>query len=302
MADIFIAARAHESESLETPEERIQQRSPRTTGETLLCMRQQLEHFYARRDSRAIFLRAYYIMTTEVRAAIHGEGDYQQPIFFDGEWVDEVAARFSRLYFSSLKAPACEAWKRAHALAGEAHSSVIENLMLGINAHINYDLAFGIHALLREGGEYLNPERLARRRFDHDQINNILMRCIPKIQTVLAREFGGGIRIFSDLFGKLDELLTFTGLRSYRDRVWHNVLALLSARTSEERHKVEKRLDWESLQIAEVISQGSALNRMVWRVDGRLRDWRYKAPLLEQERAGGIRAQRASHHLLQRPF
>ncbi|ADO72169.1 DUF5995 family protein [Stigmatella aurantiaca] len=300
MADIFIAASARDT-ALETPEERIQQRCPRTTSETLACMRQQLEHFYLCKDSRAIFLRAYYLMTTEVRAAIHGEGDYTLPIFFDGKWVDEVVARFSGLYFSSLAAPACEAWKRAHALAGEEHSSVIENLMLGINAHINYDLAFGVHALLREGGEYLDPERLARRRFDHDQINNVLMRCLPKIQAVLVREFGGGIRIFSDLFGKLDELVSFTGLRAYRDRVWHNVLALLSARTLEERQKVEKRLDWESLQIAEVISQGSALNRVVWRVDGHLRSWRYETPLLE-ERAGGIHALRATHHRLQRPF
>lgn len=294
MADIFVAT------GPEGAQQRIARREPHTIAEALECMRQDLERFYLDRDSRAIFLRGYYTMTVEVDAAIRGRGDYEQPIFFDGGWVDAVAARFARLYFRSLKRPASKAWARAHALAGDEQSSVIENLMLGINAHINYDLAFGVHELLIERGDHLHPERLARRRFDHDQINNVLMRCTPKLQAVLHREFGGGIRLFSDLFGKLDELFTFTGLRAYRDRVWHNVLALLSARDDEERAKVELRLAWESLQMAEVISEGSLLNRVAWGVDGALRRWRTERPLLEK--AGGIHALCPAHHRLQRPF
>jgi hypothetical protein len=274
---------------------------PRTTGEALVCMEKKLRELYARGDRRAIFLRAYYVMTAQVNAAIHGGNeDFKTPIFFDPDWVDRLAGRFCLHYFQSLRKPVCAAWRFAEERAGDGRSSILQNLMLGINAHINFDLSRGIHEILVEDGDAGDAELMARRKFDHDQMNNVLVRCNPKLQEVLAREFGGGMRLFSGLFGTFDELLTSTGLRYYRDRVWCNVLALLSAKGPEEYEKVRLRLEWESRQVAEFIADGSWLNNVVFRVDSFLR-LRNIEGRFQPEEDGIIHATKRMDYRLQMP-
>jgi hypothetical protein len=271
-------------------------------------MRSTLKELYRARDNRAIFLRAYYTMSSEVRDALRGEGDFDHPLFFDAEWVDALAAGFSRRYFDSLETPQNSIWKRAHEVARQPRASILESLLLGINAHINFDLAFCVHAIIHERREAESPEQLARRKFDHDQINNVLMHSLPKVQDVLAREFGGGMRFFSQLFGKVDEMLTLTGLRYYRDRVWSNSLGLLAARNEAERKKVELRLEWESRQVADFISEGSLLTQAAWGLDSLLWQWRFTEPQLGGRNTPSARkplragAQKRLHHRLQLPY
>lgn len=297
---------------------------PRNTGEALLCMKKELPQLYARNDGRAIFLRAYYVMTTQVNAAVHGTGDFKKtgPLFFEPEAVDRLAGRFSALYFESLsrshaqpaKEPICAAWGMAMEQALKPRPSILLNLLLGINAHINFDLALGIHDVVREDLQRLRhevkdpgerdrriAELLARWKFDHDQINNVLVRCNPKIQEVLGREFRGAMGVLSRLFGLFDELITSTGLRYYRDRVWTNVLGLLAARP-EDLEKVKLRLGWESQQVAEFIVDGGWLNSALYHVDRGLRrgsteGWFRPELDGEEVHAGG-----SLGHRLQRPF
>ncbi|QRK11913.1 hypothetical protein JQX13_18760 [Archangium violaceum] len=254
-------------------------------------MSKELKRLYDQEDDRAVFLRAYFVMTTQVNAAVHGTGEFKRvgPIFFDPDWVDRVAGRFAHLYFESLERsrasakPICKAWGLAMEMATRQRTSVMLNLLLGINAHINFDLALGIHESLQR--ELLAPrgledsrererqrmELLARRKFDHDQLNNVLVNSLPKIQRVLGREFGGGLGLLSRLLGMYDEFITLSGLRYYRDRVWHNVLGFLSTRSSEDSRKVRLRLEWESHQMARFIIKGGWLNEAVYSLDTRLR-------------------------------
>ena len=274
---------------------------PRNTGEALVCMRETLEDLYARGDGRAIFLRAYYIMTAQVNAAVHGGNeDFARPIFFDPEWVDRLAGRFAGRYFQSLDAPASEAWAIAMERARQRRPSILQCLMLGINAHINYDLSLCLHDILVEEGDALDEALMARRKFDHDQMNNVLARTNPKLQEILAREFGGGMRLFSEVLGRFDELLTSTGLRYYRDRVWCNMLGLLAARSPEEYEMARLRLEWESRQVAEFITDGSWLNTLMYGVDG----WLYRRDFrkgFQPDGAGDVHAGGRMGHRLQRP-
>ncbi|WP_375770020.1 DUF5995 family protein [Archangium gephyra] len=297
---------------------------PRNTGEALLCMKKELTPLYDQNDGRAIFLRAYYVMTTQVNAAVHGTGDFKEtgPIFFEPECVDRLTGRFAVLYFESLsrsqacpaEKPSCAAWGKAMEQAMRPRPSVLQNLLLGINAHINFDLALGIHDVIRgdlqrirqdvkDPGERerRSAELLARWKFDHDQMNNVLVRCNPKIQEVLGREFRGAMGVLSRLFGLFDELITITGLRYYRDRVWNNVLGMLAARP-EDLEKVKLRLGWESLQVAEFIIDGGWLNNALYRLDRRLRRGS-SAGRFQPERDGvEVNAGGPLGHRLQRPF
>jgi hypothetical protein len=114
------------------------------------------------------------------------------------------------------------------------------------------------------------------------------------------REFGGGTWVLSELFGKTDELLTITGLRYYRDRVWHSALGLLAARDDAERRKVRLRLDWESQQTAEFLEQGSWLNDAVFCLDGLLRRRHFRGRFEPAQDGGVVEAAGRRDHRLQR--
>jgi hypothetical protein len=277
---------------------------PRDTAEALDCMRQALEFFYARQDDRAIFLRSYYIMTAELNAAIHGRGDFSQPIFFDPGWVDRLAGRFACLYFTYLAegdgADVPEPWKKAHAYARKGGGSVLVNLLLGINAHINYDLSYGLYENFLDHEDHEDHLRLPRRKFDHDQINNLLGRANPKIQDRLTREFGGGLRLLSNLAGSLDETLTITGLKHFRERVWGNSLSFLATRAEEERELVRQRLCWEAGKVADFITSRNGMRATVRRVGGLLRRRRFGP--LELEGPGDIPIHGEADLKLQLPF
>src|SRR5690349_24709123 len=82
-------------------QEIVQQR-PKDIDEAVPALQKALDYYHAHDDYRAVFLRAYYIITLEVHAAIHQLGDYRTQIFFDPAWNAKLAGKFSSLYFQSL--------------------------------------------------------------------------------------------------------------------------------------------------------------------------------------------------------
>ena len=98
-------------------------------------------------DRRAIFLSCYELMTRNMLAAI-GAGDFE-----DWAWVYALLERFAEYYFAALDAYEREqtipvVWKLAFNAAQRPMSHVLQDLILGVNAHINYDLAFALADML----------------------------------------------------------------------------------------------------------------------------------------------------------
>jgi len=166
---------------------------PQTIDDALDCMEMGLRFFHEAHDRRAIFLRLYHKMTLEVHAAINGCGDYEgRDVFMEPGWVRRLSGHFSTLYFKSLKAPATErAWTLAYETAARPGSSVVENALLGINAHINFDLPRAIAKNL-EGDDVGDFMTMQKRKFDHDQVNNLLVRTLNPVQEILAKDYEPG--------------------------------------------------------------------------------------------------------------
>ncbi len=101
-------------------------------------------------------MRLYYIMTLEVHAAINGCGDYSdQQVFMDPAGCAALSGLFSTLYFESLETAIANPTRARASVegvptrrAGQLRSTVVENALLGINAHINFDLPRAIAANL----------------------------------------------------------------------------------------------------------------------------------------------------------
>lgn len=273
--------------------QKIAQQRPKDVDEALPCMRSALEYFHPRNDYRAVFLRAYYLFTLEVHAAVHQLGDYETQIFFDPSWVSKLAGKFASLYFQSLTTgdrpqESEKAWKLAHKMAVEKTSTVLQDLILGVNAHINYDLAYGNALNLKEHGDQADHRLLPRRKFDHDQINNLLVRCAPRIQEVLTRDYGGGMLLLSRFFGNWDERLTELGLKYYRERVWWNAVSYLCAGDGRETGLVHEKLNWESYKVAKFMTRRVFWQQVVWFFGRLLRKRRFGR--IELEGIGGMAA------------
>ncbi len=232
---------------------------PEDIEEALRCMRRTLEKFHARRDKRAIFLRLYYLMTREVYAAINGLDAYAgEQVFLDPSWLRRLSGLFASAYFRSLdpvRTPEQlgRAWCVAHKIAAERRSAVLQNALLGINAHINFDLPQAIATNLREHGDLADPLMLQRRKFDHDQINRMLARTVDPVQQALGRDYGHGIDTIDQLFGPIDDQVSDWELAYYREQVWWHALAFAGAEARGDSHVVRSALDRASGDLADLV-------------------------------------------------
>lgn len=260
-------------------------RRPGNIEEALDAMREGLHFYHDKRDRRAIFLRLYYMMTLEVYKAIHGCDEYKgRRIFLDPEWIFRLSGRFSSLYFESLTAPEGDrAWRIAHRVAAQSGSSTVQNALLGINAHINFDLPRAIAANL-DPAELSNYEIMQRRKFDHDQVNNLLVRTVDPVQKVLAKNYEPGIGVADRVLGGWDERACGVLLRTYRERVWWNALSYAAATAEPEQKIVRDKLEWESAQLAKTLRKSRlwGAERQVNRASRRLLAGRWAEVPLER--------------------
>lgn len=250
-------------------EAQLAAQQPEDIDEALRFMRSTLVEFHAHRDKRAIFLRLYYLMTLEVHKAVNGVGDYADgPVFLDPSWLKRLSGHFASAYFRSLDPnPGAgrpgRAWRTAHSVAADPRSPVLENALLGINAHINFDLPQAIAANLKEHGDLKDPLALQRRKFDHDQVNRMLARTVAPVQHVLGEDYGHGIDAVGTLFGSIDDQLSDWELAHYREQVWWHALAFAAAEETDGHGLVRSALDRTSGDLAD----GVGKRRTLWRTE-----------------------------------
>lgn len=217
------------------------------------------------RDARAVFPDVYAIITRRVEAEVaKGEAS----MFLEPAWIAKLAGLFAVRYFESLTASLTgatqpsTAWRLAYEYAAQGLTLPVQDALLGINAHINYDLAQGIYDNIVAAGAQHDQRLLARYRHDHDAVNRILQDSIPECLQLLANRYGCPLTrviLRSDTVQAACCRLTLAMLKLWRDRVWDEVLGLLAASDETERAEVLSRMNRESGFIAGVIGLASSL-------------------------------------------
>jgi hypothetical protein len=217
----------------------------------------QIQEWSVIEDRRAIFLRCYAIMTRNMQQAV-AEGRFHDPV-----WMGYLVEHFAGYYFLALEAYEREAatapvvWQRTFDLARDPQTSVIHNLLFGVNAHINYDLVLAIGDLLGPEAAELTPPQLILRRADHDLVNDILAASIDTVQEQVVDEYLPGMRVVDLALGPLDEHVVAQLIVRWRDGVWSNVLELVCATSEDEREAVRRRVEQETLALLDKLHTGS---------------------------------------------
>ncbi len=214
-------------------------------------------------DARLAF-HATYLRTTQAVAAALRAGAFE-----DTDWVDRWDVAFARLYLDALDAdrrgdPVPEPWAVAFAAAAaQPDLRAVRHVLLGMNAHINYDLPQALLAVISDA-EFGDPEVLARREADHRQIDEVLAVRVGAEDAELQQTEPAAT--WQDrVLQPLNRIATRRFLRESREKVWANALELSKARAAGPDSYAGRLAQLEKLcgrRVADLVRPGPVLLRL----------------------------------------
>jgi hypothetical protein len=208
-----------------------------------------------RDDRRGDFLRCYRMMTGSMLLAIE-EGD-----FHDAPWIRQLLHHFADYYFAALadydhnRPETPLVWTVTHRTAIEPETLVLQNLLLGINAHINYDLVLALYDILSPERNALSSAGHRQRYEDHRHVNVVIGRTVDEVQDSVVEPQAPLMDIVDKLLGPMDEWAAPLLIRKRRDEVWRHALQMLAAQDDTERETVRQQIESLTLRRAKTIIQ-----------------------------------------------
>lgn len=251
---------------------------PRTAPEALAALELLSSRLREVDDHRAVFVDVYAVITRQV---VHVVNTEEQTGFLDPAWLSELTGLFAEealiaIHCSLLGQPVTStSWRLATGHAAHRQTTPWQNAILGINAHINYDLRLVVHNYLQAHRDRIDAPQLRRYHHDYQRVNRILeqsvLECADMLidryrcrATTAARYLPSGRRL-----GTHGVMLM---LVSWRDQGWQDILTLWNAPNDQMRTRVLRRMDRRAGRIAQTIASGPALGRslrtigsMTWR-------------------------------------
>ncbi len=183
-------------------------------------MKTQLQIWERSGDRRGVFLSCYSLMTQNMLEAI------VQNRFNDNAWVHRWLVHFSDFYFAALDGYERKAsnlplpWKMAFDATRDPNTFILQNLFLGINAHINFDLILALVNVLDPEWGSLSPEKKMVRYQDFCRVNEIIAGTLDLAEDRLLKPFLPLYSLADDLLGPLNEWMAVQFITNWRDRVW----------------------------------------------------------------------------------
>ena len=219
-----------------------------------------LEPLQAAGDPRQYFHATYQRTTIAVAEELKRGG------FADPGWVERWDVAFADLYLDALKAAQAgrepsRPW--AIAFGAPAGLPALRHVLLGMNAHINYDLPQALVAVITDE-QFDDPALLARREADHKTIDTVLASRVAAEDDELSTISGPGT-LLDRLLRPLNRLGTQRFLREAREKVWANALELSRARRQGPDAYTTVLAQLEELsaaKVAELMAPGQVLLRL----------------------------------------
>jgi hypothetical protein len=214
-------------------------------------------------DPRRGFVSTYRRTTLAVGEQIAARS------FVDPEWVERWDVAFADLYLGPLDddlagRPVPGPWGVAFSYARtDADQPVLRHLLLGMNAHINYDLPQALLAVITDE-EFDDPQVRASRGEDHRRVDDILSSRVSAEDAEL--DAAGGRRSLTDRFLQpANRAASRRFLREARRKVWANSRALSTARRQGETAYATTLSSLERLceaKVTELVKPGQVLLRL----------------------------------------
>jgi Family of unknown function (DUF5995) len=143
--------------------------------------------------------------------------------FEDGPRMVRLDVTFANRYLAAYETfraggTASGCWQLAFTATQDDRLIILQDLLVGINAHINFDL--GIAAAQTSPGDAIDGLH-----GDFDQINLILGGLLPRVEKVIG-QFSPLIGLLDQLGGRSEEEVLNFSLDAARDDAWNHALVL----------------------------------------------------------------------------
>jgi hypothetical protein len=220
------------------------------------CIRAQIRRLRAARDDwgcdhRAVFATTYLTLTKQLFSDVKSGLVEEQ--FIDPDYLYTEDALFANIYFRTAKAydrgdEVPKASKIAFDTAARNDTGAVQDMLLGINAHVQNDMPFLLASLgLRKpNGDSRKP--------DHDVANGTLNRAYEGVVAEVRERFDPLIDLSNPELVPLDDLAGLELVRGWRELVWRNAERLLNADGRMEQRKVAKSIEDQAALTANVIA------------------------------------------------
>ena len=200
-------------------------------------------------DHRAIFADTYMLLTRELKRTVQ-----RRPRFFDdNKWLFYETAEFVNFYVDTVKAyrkgkPVPEAWKIAMDTAASGDQNAAQDMLLGINAHVQRDMPYVIASIgLRM------PDGTSRKP-DHDKPNRVLAAAYEPIVRDIERRYDPVISLTNASWQPIDDVAGLEAVKGWREGVWRNAERLLAAKTDADRQFVAQSIEQNAATWARTIA------------------------------------------------
>jgi hypothetical protein len=184
-------------------------------------------------DHRGVFATTYLELTREALATVRRRpGYFRYPRYFFRE-----DALFANVYFRAVRAwhhgrRVPPAWRIAFEAARDADLNGAQDMLLGINAHVQNDMPFVLASL------GLRTQRGRSRKADHDAMNAVLDRAYERVVRAVERRYDPAVRATNSPATPLDDAAGIELVRQWREQVWRNAERLAKAENAEDRRRV----------------------------------------------------------------
>jgi hypothetical protein len=201
-------------------------------------------------DHRAVFALTYLRTTEKFREYLSDKRG--APFFADEAAIIQLDRAFADLYFEAFSAyPAGAvppAWRAAFDAAASGRTDGVQDLFLGMNAHIQRDLPVALESvgLVQANG--------ASRKGDHDRVNEILASVVDEFQAELTARYDPHFSLIELSPSPADEIFSLETLKLWREGAWRNAERLALARDERERDQVMQQIEVYSTAWASLIA------------------------------------------------
>lgn len=223
-----------------------------TVDDALTGLAQLERDFLSRQNRRGVFVTAYGIITRTLTGKL-GSG-----FFHDDGWVQKYLLAFANLYRKALEDYEAKrrpnvppSWQQSFDTSVSGLALIIQDLLLGINAHINRDLGF---ALVEAGIDDSRETRYS----DHTKVNDALAEATQEVQDQITAMYAAGLGPLDRLLGQLDEEITAYNFALARENAWASGVALAGAASAAERERIAQVIDSRAVVLGSVLLRANS--------------------------------------------
>jgi len=226
---------------------------PGCSKPTMACLDYEIQRMRQVQDSfgcdhRAVFATTYLVLTETLRDTLRAHPDY----FADRNYLIYEDALFASYYFRTLAdhatgRPVPQAWEIAFQTAASGDANAAQDMLLGINAHVQRDMPYVMATL------GLHRPDGSSRKLDHDRFNQILDEAYVPVVRAVTQRYDPMVG-FTNPGTPGDNLAGLELVKAWREGVWRNAERLLNATTPQQRSQVEATIEANAADSARLIA------------------------------------------------